>query len=161
MRFVDFKPLLESMSFHAYKKDPKRGYWMMVTGDEPMFQDEVYKTDFDRSGKDPYDYKNPKYDPEHDLNLSNSNAYEVFDVIGYDAEDTVPINEFIARTTQWLQKHIGKLSAKQEPEVDQTPGGATFVQGGKREGYFNDIIKQMNKIARDGKAMGATHVGIN
>ena len=43
MRFTDFKPLNESMSFHAYKKDPKRGYWMMVTGDEPMFGDEVYK----------------------------------------------------------------------------------------------------------------------
>ncbi len=37
----------------------------------------------------------------------------------------------------------------------------TMTSGGKREGYFNDVIMRMNKIARDGKRMGATHVGAN
>ena len=161
MRYSEFQKLHEGMSFHAYKKDPKKGYWMMVTGDESQFQDVVYTNDFDRSGKDPYDYKNPKYKEEHDLHLSNMSAYDVFDTIGYDAEDTIPIDEFIARTTQWLKKNIGKTSREEPSQVDKTPDGPTIYSGGKSEGYYNRIIKQMNQIARDGKAMGATHVGAN
>ena len=78
MRFVEFN-LDESMSFHSYKKDPEKGYFRMVTGDQERYQDEVYKTNF---AGDPKDYINPNYDPEHDLNLSNANAAEVFDVLG-------------------------------------------------------------------------------
>lgn len=161
MRYSEFQKLNEGMSFHAYKKDPKKGYWMMVTGDESQFQDVVYTNDFDRSGKDPFDYQNPKYKEEHDLHLSNMSAYDVFDTIGYDAEDTIPIDEFIAKTTQWLQKNIGKPSREEPSQVDKTPDGPTIYSGGKSEGYYNRIIKQMNQIARDGKAMGATHVGAN
>ena len=160
MRLLEFlEHLDESMSFHAYKKDPEKGYFRMVTGDQERYKDEVYKTDF---AGDPKDYINPNYDPEHDLNLSNANAYEVFDVLGYDVYDgSVPIDEFIARATQWLQKNIGKPSQAQEPETEKTPGGMTMTSGGKREGYYNDVIMRMNKIARDGKRMGATHVGAN
>lgn len=149
----------ESVSFHAYKRDPQKGYFNLVTGDEDRYQDEVYDRNFDG---DPKDFMNPNYNPEHDLNLSNANAGEVFDVLGYDVNDgSVPIDEFIARVTQWLQKNIGKPSAPQDAEVEKTPGGMTAISGGKREGYYNDVIMRMNKIARDGKAMGATHVGAN
>ena len=142
------------MSFHAYKKDPEKGYFRMVTGDQERYKDEVYKTDF---AGDPKDYINPNYDPDHDLNLSNANAYEVFDVLGYDVYDgSVPIDEFIARATQWLQKNIGKPSQEQPATQD-----GNIISGGKREGYYNDVIMRMNKIARDGKRMGATHVGAN
>tara|TARA_Y100000114_G_scaffold123493_1_gene119054 strand:- start:1228 stop:1707 length:480 start_codon:yes stop_codon:yes gene_type:complete len=159
MRFNEIKQIHESMSFHAYKKKPGDNYFSMVTGDEDQYKDEVYKTDFDG---DPADFKNPNYNPEHDLNLSNYNAGEVFTELGYDVyAGSIPIDEFIARATQWLQKNIGKPSPEQEPEVSKTPGGMTSISGGKREGYFNDVIMRMNKIARDGKAMGATHVGAN
>ena len=131
----------------------------MVTGDADRYKDEVYKNDF---AGDPKDYINPDYDPDHDLNLSNANAAEVFDVLGYDVYDSsVPIDEFIARATQWLQKNIGRPSQAQEPETEKTSGGPTIISGGKREGYFNDVIMRMNKIARDGKRIGATHVGAN
>ena len=86
MRYTDIQNVTEGMSFHAYKKDPEKGYFRMVTGDESQFQDIVYTNDFDRSGKDAYDYINPKYKEEHDLHLSNMSAYDVFDVIGYDAD---------------------------------------------------------------------------
>ena len=157
MRFVEFK-LNEGMSFHAYKKDPQKGYWMMVTGDESQYQDDVYKHDFKGDHKD---FVNPKYKEEHDLHLSNMSWYDIFDAIGYDVDDNIPIDEFIARTTQWLQKHIGKPSKEVPDQVDQNPGGPTMIGGGKPEGYYNRVIKQMNQIARDGKAMGATHVGAN
>ena len=105
---------------------------------------------------------NPKYNPQHDLNLSNLNAGEVFDALGYDVyAGSIPIDEFIARATQWLQKNIGKPSAQEPTTVDKRPDGPTIYSGGKPEGYFNDVIMRMNKIARDGKQMGATHVGAN
>lgn len=159
MRYNEIKQISESMSFHAYKKNPGDTYFSMVTGNADRYKDEVYKTDFDG---DPKDFINPDYKPEHDLNLSNYNAGEVFDALGYDVyAGSIPIDEFIAKATQWLQKNIGKPSPEQEPEVDKAPGGMTVIGGGKREGYFNDVIMRMNKIARDGKAMGATHVGAN
>ena len=37
----------------------------------------------------------------------------------------------------------------------------TTVSGGRDEGYLNQVVKKMNAIARDGKKLGATHVGIN
>ena len=159
MRLFELDNINESMSFHAYKKNPGDNYFSMVTGDEDRYQDIVYKTNFDG---DQNKFLNPKYNPQHDLNLSNLNAGEVFDALGYDVyAGSIPIDEFIARATQWLQKNIGKPSPEQEPEVDKTPGGMTSISGGKREGYFNDVIMRMNKIARDGKSMGATHVGAN
>ena len=159
MRYNEINKISETMSFHAYKKDPGENYFSMVTGDEDQYSDQVHKTDFDG---DPKDFMNPKYNPQHDLNLSNHNAGEVFDVLGYDVyAGSIPIDEFIARATQWLQKNIGKLTPQQEPEVDKTPGGMTSISGGRRQGYFNDVIMKMNKIARDGKSMGATHVGAN
>ena len=159
MRFNEIKQIYESMSFHAYKKKPGNTYFSMVTGDEDQYKDEVYKTDFDG---DPADFKNPNYNPEHDLNLSNHNAGEVFDVLGYDVyAGSIPIDQFIARATQWLQKNIGKPSAQEPTTVDKRPDGPTIYSGGKPEGYFNDVIMRMNKIARDGKQMGATHVGAN
>ena len=159
MRFNEIKQIYESMSFHAYKKKPGNTYFSMVTGDEDQYKDEVYKTDFDG---DPADFKNPNYNPEHDLNLSNYNAGEVFTELGYDVyAGSIPIDEFIARATQWLQKNIGKPSAQEPTTVDKRPDGPTIYSGGKPEGYFNDVIMRMNKIARDGKQMGATHVGAN
>ena len=70
----------------------------------------------------------------------------------------VPIDEFIARTTQWLQKAIGKPSPEQKPEIAKGQYGATMISGGKPEGYFNRVVKDMNHIARVGKSKSATHV---
>ena len=79
------------------------------------------------------------------------------DELGYttDLEDAspFPIDEFIAKTTQWLQKSIDKPSPEEEPQQD-----GNIISGGKPQGYYNQVIKQMNHIARVGKQNGATHV---
>jgi hypothetical protein len=124
-----------------------------------MYEPDAYKADY------PYDKipkQNPDYNADLDLTLSNASMRQVFDELGYgtDLEDmpNIPIDEFIAKTTQWLQKAIGKLSPKEPATIDKSGGGATMISGGKPEGYFNRVIKQMNYIARDGKQKGATHV---
>ena len=34
MRYTDIHNVTEGMSFHAYKKDPEKGYFRIVTGDQ-------------------------------------------------------------------------------------------------------------------------------
>jgi|TARA_B110000444_G_scaffold203845_1_gene196484 hypothetical protein len=101
-------------------------------------------------------------DEELDLTLANSNMRQVFATLGYptdlEEQSPFPIDEFIGRTTQWLQKAIDKQSPEEPTAIDKNPGGPTMISGGKPEGYFNMAIKDMNKIARAGKEAGATHI---
>ena len=162
MRFRELvQAIQESMSFSAGAKG-KDGMWRHSVDSGDRYHPDVYKADYPMD-KDPID--NPDYKPELDLTLSNANMRQVMDELGYptDLEDSppFPIDEFIARTTQWLQKNLGKPSKEEPTQVDKTPDGPTIYSGGKSEGYYNRIIKRMNEIARDGKAMGATHVGVN
>jgi hypothetical protein len=158
MRYQEFnktQAIRESMSFSARKQDPKTKAFMPVTGDQPRYEPDFYKPDW------PYDKDpkpNPDYNPEEDLSLSNANMREVMDTLGYDAEDSIPIDEFIGRATQFLKKSIGKLSPEQPDQVDQRDGGGAFIDAGKPEGYFQKVILAMSKIARIGKERGATHV---
>ena len=159
MRIKDLdESLIESMSFSAGHQDKEKGYWVSDTEPGSPYGDEFYKTDW------PYDKEppeNPKYKPDLDLNLANSNMRQVYGELGYsdDVEGmNIPVDEFIGRSTQWLKKAIGKPSAEEPTTVDKSGGGATMISGGKREGYFNDVIMRMNKIARLGKENGATHV---
>jgi len=152
----------ESMSFSAGKKDDKTGYWSSSVDSGDVYTADFYKNPDKYMGDDEEAVRNPDYKPELDLTLSNASMREVFAELGYptDLEDRAPfpIDEFIARTTQWLQKAIGKPSPEQKPEIVKRPHGATMISGGKPEGYFNRAIKDMNHIARVGKQAGATHV---
>lgn len=154
MRFRELvQAIQESMSFSAGAKG-KDNMWRSVVDSGDRYHPDVYKADY------PYDAEpkpNPDYKPELDLTLANANMRQVMDELGYptDLEDAspFPIDEFIAKTTQWLQKAIGKPSPEEEPQRD-----GNMISGGKPEGYYNDVIKRMNHIARVGKQNGATHV---
>ena len=99
--------------------------------------------------------------------LSNASMRNFLDELGYDPnfEDAgpVPAKEFIARTTQWLQKHIGKPSAEVPTTVDRSGGGATMIGGGRPEGYMNHMVKAHNELARKTltKYPEITHFGFN
>ena len=99
--------------------------------------------------------------------MSNASMRQFLDALGYnpDFEDQspVPAKEFIARTTQWLQKNIGKRSPEEPTTIDQNPGGATMIGGGKPEGYMNQMVKVHNEIARKvlAKYPEVTHFGFN
>lgn len=99
--------------------------------------------------------------------MSNASMRNFLDALGYDSnfEDAgpVPAKEFIARTTQWLQKNIDKPSAYEPTTVDKTPGGPTIYSGGRDEGYMNQMVKAHNEIARKvlAKYTEVTHFGFN
>ena len=93
---------------------------------------------------------------------------QFLDTLGYnpDFEDNqppVPAKEFIARTTQWLQKNIDKPSAEIPTTVDKNPGGPTMYSGGRDEGHMNRVVKGHNELARKiiTKYPEVTHFGFN
>ena len=94
--------------------------------------------------------------------MSNASMRQFLDALGYNADfedqSPVPAKEFIARTTQWLQKNIGKPS----PEEPTTRDG-NMISGGKPEGYMNQMVKAHNEIARKvlTKYPEVTHFGFN
>jgi len=156
-----YSQLTESMSFNAghLEKRPDGNVWTGDVDSGDRYHPDVYKADY------PYDADpkpNPNYKPELDLTLSNANMRDVFAELGYptdlEEQSPFPIDEFIAKTTQWLQKHIDKRSKEEPTTVDKNPNGPTMIRGGKPEGYYNQAIMQMNSIARTGKQNGATHV---
>ncbi len=156
-----YSQLTESMSFNAghLEKRPDGNVWTGDVDSGDRYHPDVYKADY------PYDAEpkaNPNYKPELDLTLSNANMRDVFAELGYptdlEEQSPFPIDEFIAKTTQWLQKHIDKRSKEEPTTVDKNPNGPTMIRGGKPEGYYNQAIMQMNSIARTGKQNGATHV---
>ena len=94
--------------------------------------------------------------------MSNASMRQFLDALGYDSDfedmSPVPAKEFIARTTQWLQKNIGKPS----PEEPTTRDG-NMISGGRPEGYMNQMVKAHNEIARKviAKYPKVTHFGFN
>ena len=151
--------LAESMSFAAGHKDKEKGYWTSDTDPGNIYGDEFYKNSDKYMHSDEEPPANPDYDEDLDLNLSNHNMRQVFDEPGYgNPDDSISIDEFIGKTTQWLKQHIGKRSKEEPTTVDKSGGGATMISGGLPEGYFNRVIMRMNSIARTGKERGATHV---
>jgi hypothetical protein len=94
--------------------------------------------------------------------MSNASMRQFLDALGYNADfedqSPVPAKEFIARTTQWLQKNIGKRS----PEEPATRDG-NMISGGKPEGHMNQMVKAHNELARKiiTKYPEVTHVGFN
>ena len=141
MRAKDF--ITEGASMNAYHKHPK---------DDKLwtFPDEYAD---DPSVETPY--------------MSNASMRMFLDALGYnpDFEDQspVPAKEFIARSTQWLQKNIGKPSKEIPTTVDQNPGGPKIYTGGREEGHMNKTIKYHNELARKiiAKYPEVTHFGFN
>ena len=99
--------------------------------------------------------------------MSNASMRQFLDTLGYNADfedqSPVPAKEFIARTTQWLQKNIDKPSPEEPTTVDRSGGGATMYSGGREEGHMNQVIKAHNELARKivAKYPEVTHFGFN
>ena len=145
-RITKLAGLGEGASMMPYYKDPKDEKGMTWTFPDAWSKDEPLDT--------PY--------------MSNASMRDFLDTLGYnpDFEDNqppVPAKEFIARTTQWLQKNIGKPSKEIPTTVDQNPGGPKMYTGGREEGHMNKTIKYHNELARKiiAKYPEVTHFGFN
>jgi hypothetical protein len=144
-RITKLAGLGEGASMLPYYKDPKDEKQMTWTFPDAWQKDEALDT--------PY--------------MSNMSMRQFLDALGYDPnfedQSPVPAKEFIARTTQWLQKNIDKPSAEIPATVDQNPGGPTMYSGGREEGHMNRVVKGHNELARKilAKYPEVTHFGFN
>ena len=135
----------EGASMMPYYKDPKDEKQMTWTFPDGWQNDEPLDT--------PY--------------MSNASMRQFLDTLGYNADfedqSPVPAKEFIARTTQWLQKNINKPSQEIPTTVDRSGGGATMIGGGKPEGWDNRQVQHHNELARKIKSKypEVTHLGFN
>ena len=143
---TDGESIEEGASMMPYFKDPKDEKQMTWTFPDAWAKDEPLDT--------PY--------------MSNASMRQFLDTLGYnpDFEDNqppVPAKEFIARTTQWLQKNIDKPSPEEPTTVDRSGGGATMYSGGRDEGHMNRVVKGHNELARKivAKYPEVTHFGFN
>lgn len=173
---MKIQDLRESMDLSpvAKKKSEQfpRGIWSSVfPGEWTQWAD--YE-EMQRQGKHPSDYyaadeelpQNPNFRDDLNFNRSNTNMVHIMrDVLGFPGDSSdgflIPINEFIARATQWLQQSVGKRSAEIPTDISKGVGGATMIDVGREEGYDNKAIIQAVKIAREGKRLGATHIGVH
>ena len=144
-RITKLAGLGEGASMMPYLKDPKDEKQMTWTFPDGWQNDEPLDT--------PY--------------MSNASMRQFLDTLGYNADfedqSPVPAKEFIARTTQWLQKNINKPSQEIPTTVDRSGGGATMIGGGKPEGWDNRQVKHHNELARKilAKYPEVTHFGFN
>ncbi len=144
-RITKLAGLGEGASMLPYYKDPKDEKQMTWTFPDAWKDDEALDT--------PY--------------MSNASMRQFLDTLGYNADfedqSPVPAKEFIARTTQWLQKNINKPSQEIPTTVDRSGGGATMIGGGKPEGWDNRQVKHHNELARKilTKYPEVTHFGFN
>ena len=135
----------EGASMMPYFKDPKDEKQMTWTFPDAWSKDEPLDT--------PY--------------MSNASMRQFLDTLGYNADfedqSPVPAKEFIARTTQWLQKNLDKPSAEIPTTVDKNPDGPTIYSGGRDEGHMNGVVKGHNELARKilAKYPEVTHFGFN
>ena len=142
---TDDEKVSEGASMMPYFKDPKDEKQMTWTFPDAWKDDEPLDT--------PY--------------MSNASMRQFLDTLGYNADfedqSPVPAKEFIARTTQWLQKNIDKPSPEEPTTVDRSGGGATMYSGGREEGHMNNVIKGHNELARKivAKYPEVTHFGFN
>jgi hypothetical protein len=105
---------------------------------------------------------NPHYRNDLTLNMTNENANALFAALGFvDPDALIPIDQFINIATHWLQKSVGKPSGEVAGSMDQQPGRPTMIDFGRRAGYLNEKIIKAVKIAREGKARGATHISLS
>ena len=94
------------------------------------------------------------------LNLANRNAGWVLDALGLPHEPTgeIECTKLANLCTAWLRANLGERSPEIETVVTVGIAGATMIDCGLREGYLNERIQQLGRLAREAAAIGATHI---
>jgi hypothetical protein len=98
-------------------------------------------------------------DDTHELNVSNANGHELLLVLGLAPEPCgeLPIATFRNLVTASLRRHLGRRSPARPGHVDSS-GGATVIHPARREGYVEERLSDLARVAAAGQAAGATHL---
>ena len=106
-----------------------------------------------------------QHDPERfTLELNNRNAADALARLGYPDEtwldEPLRIDEFAKLVTRALRRSLGKRSpALLSHELPPISGGATFIEGGREEGYIERRLYDLAMLVARAREVGATHIG--
>jgi hypothetical protein len=102
-------------------------------------------------------------DDRFSINMCNANALDVLEQLGFPetsvSDVPVPIDDFLDRTTRALRGSIDRPSPAMEVRTSQTGYGMAIIIGGRVEGYVQKRLHQLAVMARESRAIGATHIG--
>ena len=98
-----------------------------------------------------------------EFNYNERNAADILAAIGFvypddDMYGELPVDQFINRCRSRLRQGFGKRSGEIEWSVSKEPGKMTVYSGSRREGYIEEKLLALVKMAEEGKAKGATLV---
>jgi hypothetical protein len=102
---------------------------------------------------------NPAYRPDLDINLSNDNAHEVIEALGYVVEEgffQAPASAFKEAIHRYLQRGIGKIDPGIDAKIDAAPDRMTMIHCGRREGYLAQTMHRLAVMVDEGIRRGAT-----
>lgn len=125
-------------------------------------------TPYSSPGPDGHFWKWPEAcqrDPERfTLELNNRNAADVLARLGYSGEtwidEPLQINEFARLVTRALRRSLGQRSpAILAHELPPIGAGATFIEGGREEGYIERRLYDLAMLVARAREVGATHIG--
>lgn len=153
---LESQTLIESMSFSPVKleqtNDYPNGIWQSVFPREWIDEYDTKHPDYakyfygDDDGGPPSTIINHAYKPELDMNLSNRNAREIMEILGFQEDDGffhVPINLFIETAQQWLKRNIGQLQGGKETiEHPQQMSGQNIDLSLQKQKIINDYINK-------------------
>lgn len=106
-------------------------------------------------------------EPDAEINLSNHNAHAMLDELGLGAEAAelgaygvvcIPLDDFGSAVQRWRAR--GVPDAGEAPRVDAAAGRCTIVHGGRRPGYYDDLLQRIDRLLHAGRDKGATHCQI-
>lgn len=95
------------------------------------------------------------------VNLCNANGRDMLLALGLAPDPDggiLPAKAFKALVTAALRRRLGTRSPEIAARIERGTGGATMMFLGRREGYIEDRLGDLARLAVRGLAGGATHV---
>lgn len=102
---------------------------------------------------------NPDYVPDAGMDLSCANADALFAALGLplaDGPSRFAIDEVVTAAVRWQAKADFVASAEIPASVSTGARGATIIDCGRREGYLNEKVAMLHRLAVEGRKLGAT-----
>jgi hypothetical protein len=94
------------------------------------------------------------------INVCEANARDILNTLGFAVEGKpVAIGVFAQLISNTLRKHLNHKSPLCEQVELIEPGKMTIIHMGRREGYIEEKIFELAKLAHRAKDAGATHIG--
>ena len=102
-----------------------------------------------------------RVDPDRfEFNVANANGFDLLLALGLAPESCgeLALDAFAGLVTAGLRRHLGHRSPEMATVTDAAPGRMTMIFCGRREGYLEERLGDLARLAQRGREAGATHI---